>query len=110
MKAEAYLSELELMVVLAILQLGDGAYGVPLSRRLEEVRGRRVAVGHVYAVLERLEKNGLIASSMGEATPERGGRAKRYFRVTEDGLNAARATRAVLDRLWTAVPPKEEMV
>jgi len=58
----------------------------------------------VYAALERLEAKGLVASRLGEATPERGGRAKRYFRVTEDGLRTAHETRRVLSGLWKKLP------
>ena len=76
----------ELMVMLALIRLGDEAYGVPISQEIEERSGRDVAIGSVYAALERLERKGLVASKLGEATPERGGRAKRYFRVTGKGL------------------------
>src|SRR5271170_3329230 len=78
MREQSYLGEFELMVLLTVLRLGDEAYGVPLSRELSATRGRDVAVGSVYAALERLEAKGLIASTLGESTPERGGRAKRY--------------------------------
>ena len=107
MREHTYLGELELMVLLTILRLGDGAYGVPLARELAALRGREVAVGSVYAALDRLEMKGLITSSLGEATPERGGRAKRYFRVTEQGLRSIRATREVLGSLWNALPPQK---
>ncbi|HSY01022.1 MAG TPA: helix-turn-helix transcriptional regulator [Acidobacteriaceae bacterium] len=100
-----YLGEFELMVLLAVIRLGDEAYGVPLTRELGEVRGREVSAGSVYAALERLEAKGLVSSNLGEATPERGGRAKRYFRVTEDGLSTARETRRVLNGLWKKLPP-----
>jgi DNA-binding PadR family transcriptional regulator len=63
-----------------------------------------VSAGSVYAALERLEAKGLVTSSLGETTPERGGRAKRYFRVTEDGLRTAHETRRVLNQLWKKLP------
>jgi DNA-binding PadR family transcriptional regulator len=107
MREHGYLSEFELMVLLTVMRLGDGAYGVPLARELGALRGREVAVGSVYAALDRLEMKGLVASSLGEATPERGGRAKRYFRVTEQGLRSIRGTREVLDSLWKSLPPQE---
>ena len=103
-----YLGEFELMILLTILRLGDEAYGVPLSRELSLSRGRRVSVGSVYAALDRLETKGLIASSLGEATPERGGRAKRYFRLTEQGLRSIHETRSVLNKLWKSLPTPEE--
>jgi PadR family transcriptional regulator, regulatory protein PadR len=104
MREHSYLGEFELMVLLTILHLGDEAYGVPLSRELAVQRGREVSVGSVYAALDRLEGKGLIASHLGESTPERGGRAKRYFRVTEQGLRSVQATRRVLSKLWKSLP------
>ncbi len=100
----SYLGEFELMVMLALVRLGDDAYGVPISRELEKHRGRDVSVGSVYAALERLERKGLVASSLGDPTPERGGRAKRYFQVTREGLQQIRATRHLLTRLWRRLP------
>ncbi len=104
MRERGYLGEFELMVLLAVLHLRDEAYGVPLARDLGRRRGREVSVGSVYAALERLELKGLVSSRLGESTPERGGRAKRYFRVTEDGLQSARETRKVLQTLWRSLP------
>lgn len=100
------LPEFELMVLLAVLQLGDEAYGVSLARELTEIQGRTVAIGSVYTALERLEGKGAVSSVLGESTPERGGRAKRYFRVTPRGLRAAHATREVMERLWQALPAR----
>jgi len=108
MREQSYLGEFELMVLLTVLRLGDEAYGVPLSRELSATRGRDVAVGSVYAALERLEAKGLIASTLGESTPERGGRAKRYFRITDHGLRSVHETRKVLTRLWRSLPPLGE--
>jgi PadR family transcriptional regulator, regulatory protein PadR len=109
MKDPSYLGEFELMVLLTIIHLGEDAYGVPLSRELAIRRGRDVSVGSVYAALDRLEAKGFVASYLGESTPERGGRAKRYFRVTQQGLRSAHATRNVLSKLWKSLPsPGEE--
>jgi PadR family transcriptional regulator PadR len=107
MREHSYLGEFELILLLTILRLGDDAYGVPLSRELSAVRGRDVAVGSVYAALDRLELKGLIASSLGESSPERGGRAKRYFRVTAAGIRSMEETRRVLTGLWKALPSAE---
>jgi PadR family transcriptional regulator, regulatory protein PadR len=104
MKGPSYLGEFELMVLLTIIRLGDDAYGVPLSRELAITRGRDVSVGSVYAALDRLEAKGFVTSQLGESTPERGGRAKRYFRVTEQGLRSAHATRSALSKLWKSLP------
>jgi PadR family transcriptional regulator, regulatory protein PadR len=104
MLRRGYLGEFELMVILTLIHLGDDAYGVPISRELEKRRGRGVSVGSVYAALERLEQKGLVASSLGDPTPERGGKAKRYFRVTKEGLRQLHQTRQVLTRLWRTLP------
>jgi DNA-binding PadR family transcriptional regulator len=104
MREHAYLGEFELILLLTILRLGDDAYGVPLSRELCQLRGSDVSVGSVYAALDRLELKGLISSRLGGATAERGGRAKRYFRVTEVGLRSVEETRRVLTKLWKVLP------
>ena len=104
MTDRSYLGEFELMILLAILHLGDQAYGVPIARELERHRGREVSIGSVYAALERLETKGLIASSLGDPTPERGGKAKRYFRVNREGMRQVNETRRVLTSLWKQVP------
>jgi PadR family transcriptional regulator, regulatory protein PadR len=107
MREHSYLGEFELILLLTILRLGDDAYGVPLARELSTLRGRDVSVGSVYAALDRLELKGLIASSLGKSSPERGGRAKRYFRVSADGIRAVQETRRVLTGLWKALPSAE---
>jgi DNA-binding PadR family transcriptional regulator len=104
MSERGYLGEFELMVILAVMQLGEEAYGVPICRELEKHRGREVAVGSVYAALERLERKGLISSSLGDPTPERGGKAKRYFRSTKEGIREAQETRQVLTKMWKNLP------
>ncbi len=92
------------MLLLAVFHLGEGAYGVPISRELERYRGKDVSVGSVYAALERLEEKGLVSSTLGDPTPERGGKAKRFFRITREGLRQVRETRRVLTKLWRAIP------
>jgi PadR family transcriptional regulator, regulatory protein PadR len=104
MSERGYLGEFELMLLLAVIHLGDEAYGVPISRELEKHRGKDVAVGSVYAALERLEAKGLVSSMLGDPTPERGGKAKRFFRITKEGLRQVHETRRVLTRLWQTIP------
>jgi DNA-binding PadR family transcriptional regulator len=104
MTARAYLGEFELMLLLAVVHLGDEAYGVPISRELEAHRGRDVSLGSVYAALERMEAKGLVVSVLGDPTPERGGKAKRYFRITKEGLRQVHETRRVLTELWRRLP------
>ena len=108
MREHNYLGEFELILLLTLIRLGDEAYGVPLSRELALMRGRDVSIGSVYAALDRLELKGLVASSLGESTPERGGRAKRYFRVTKQGLRSVHETRKVLSKLWKSLPSVSE--
>jgi len=107
MTDRSYLGEFELMILLAVIHLGEEAYGVPISRELEAQRGRDVSVGSVYAALERMEGKGLVSSSVGDPTPERGGKAKRFFRITKEGLRQVHETRRVLTRLWRSLPELE---
>ena len=78
----------EQLILLALARLGDDAYGVSIRKEIAERTGRDVNIGAVYATLDRLESKGLTASTVGESTPERGGRAKRYFRLTSTGVQA----------------------
>jgi len=102
--ARQYLTDFELMILLAILRIGDNAYGVPIAAEIEETAGRVVLLGAIYAALDRLEENGLVASSYGDSTPERGGRAKRYFKVTPKGLKAVKETQRAFSALWSGIP------
>jgi PadR family transcriptional regulator, regulatory protein PadR len=104
MSRRSWLGELELMVVLAVIRLGEDAYGVPIARELEAQGGRQVAFGSVYAALERLEEKGLVTSALAEPTQDRGGRAKRYFQATEKGIREVRETQRVLAGLWKGLP------
>jgi DNA-binding PadR family transcriptional regulator len=105
--APQLLTDFELMILLAIMRAGDEAYGVVIAREIETTARRGVLLGAVYAALERLERNGLVASKLGEPTATRGGRAKRYFRVTPQGLRAVKDTRRALVALWSGVPRLE---
>src|SRR5687767_8840551 len=98
------LTDFELMILLAILRIGDDAYGVPIAQEIERTANRRVVVAAVYTALDRLERNGLVSSTIGEPTPERGGRAKRYFQVTPQGMRAVKETQRALVALWKGVP------
>jgi PadR family transcriptional regulator PadR len=102
-----HFGDLELLVMLALVRLDQHAYGVSIAREIEETGKRRVALGSVYAALERLQAQGLVKSVMGEATPERGGRAKRYFQITGSGLHELQATRKTLMSMWQDVPTLE---
>jgi DNA-binding PadR family transcriptional regulator len=107
MRKRAYLGNFELIVMLVLIRLGENAYGVPIAREIE-ARGRRgVSLAGIYATLDRLETKGLVSSQVGEPTPERGGRAKRYFQVTPKGLREVRQTQGALKRLWQDLPQLE---
>jgi PadR family transcriptional regulator len=106
--ARHLLTDFELMLLLATLRVGEDAYGVRIAREIEETSGRRVLLGAAYAALERLERNGLVSSSLGSATPQRGGRSKRIFRVTPRGLRAVRDTQQALTAMWRNIPQLKE--
>jgi DNA-binding PadR family transcriptional regulator len=96
MSGRDYLGEFEHIVVLALLRLNDQAYGVTVRQEIEFRTKREVSIGAVYATLDRLEKKGYVKSRRGDPTPERGGRSKRFFRVTSKGVVAInRAQRAL---------------
>jgi DNA-binding PadR family transcriptional regulator len=95
-----FLGEFEQMVLLAVARLGERGYGMAIMEELAETTGTEVAVGSVYAALDRLERAGFVSSAVGEPTPERGGRAKRFFRLTPDGAWALNRSRRVLAALW----------
>jgi len=104
MKTGHHLSDFELIAMLVLLRLGEDAYGVPIAREIEEQTKREVKLGSVYAALERLEEKGFVASELGQPTQERGGRAKRYFHITQQGMREVRETRRTLIRLWQGIP------
>ena len=99
-----FLGGFELLVLLALIRLGDEAYGVPIAKAIEESSGRSVAIGSLYLTLKRLEQKKLVSSYRGEPTKARGGRAKTYFRVTAKGLRAATHAQRTLTALWRGVP------
>ena len=107
MAKREFLGGFELLVLLALIRLGDEAYGVPISEAIEESSGKDVAIGSVYITLERLESKGLVSSRLGEPTAERGGRAKTYFKVTAKGLRQVRNAQRTLVSLWKGIPQLE---
>ena len=91
-----YLGEFEHIVVLALLRLSDRAYGVTVRQEIASRISREVSIGAIYATLDRLERKGYVKSVLGDPTPERGGRSKRYFRVTAKGVAAVNRTHRAL--------------
>ncbi len=101
------LGHFELLVLLALLRQGDEAYGVPIANAIAETTGKRVILASVYNTLERLEEKGFVRSAFGDPTPERGGRAKRYFSITTAGMREVRAAKKALTVLWRGIPVHE---
>lgn len=93
------LGSLEHIVLLALLRLEANAYGMTIRREIEARTGRNISIGAVYTTLERLEAKGYVSSSLGEPTAERGGRAKRLFRIEADGQRALRASQDAIRRM-----------
>lgn len=94
------IAEFELRILLAVLQCAADAYAVRIHDELRARTGRRVAIGAVYVTLDRLVRKGWLTSKLGDPSPERGGRAKRYYAVTARGRAAVRAEIRAMHRLW----------
>lgn len=101
MSSRDYLGEFELVVLLALARLGDGAYGASIHREILEATGRDVSIPAVYVTLKRMERKGLVASRLQE--PEEGGRATRNYRVLPEGREAMARSRVLLERLWSGL-------
>jgi DNA-binding PadR family transcriptional regulator len=97
------LGEFEEFTLLAVRALGDGTYAVPVQQYVEDATGRRVSMGAIYAALTRLEDKGFVRSTMGEPTAQRGGKPKRHYRVTPEGLKTARELHRVRERIWKEI-------
>lgn len=93
------LGEFEQMVLLSILRLDETAYGVSIRAEIAEHAGRSVAPGALYTALDRLEDKGFVTSRVGDPTPERGGRAKRYYKVSASGLSALKRAQSAYQSL-----------
>jgi DNA-binding PadR family transcriptional regulator len=108
MTDRAFLGEFEQMVLSAVLRLGDRAYGAAILTEIAAQTGRQPSSGALYVTLDRLESKGLIETRRGDPTPERGGRPKRFVRVTREGLRALRDVRQALLRLWRGIENRLE--
>ncbi len=100
MSRSAFLGEFEQITLLAVARLKEDAYGVAIRNEIEERSMRPVSIGSVYAALDRMERKGLIHSDVGSPTPERGGRAKRFYELRPPGLEAVVNARETLARFW----------
>ena len=95
-----FLGEFEHVVLLAVARLETTAYGMAIQREIEARTGRDVGIGSVYSALDRMEKKGFVSSSVGEPTPERWGRAKRFYTLDWPGFVALERTREMYANLW----------
>ncbi len=94
-----YLGEFEHVVLLALMRLDEKAYGASIRMEIEATTGRSPSIGALHATLERLERKGLVSSWIGEPSPERGGKAKRHFRIQAAGVSALKTMNASLRKL-----------
>jgi PadR family transcriptional regulator PadR len=106
MARREHLGEFEQIVLLAVLRLGEDAYGVPIRSEIERRTGRSLTVGALYRTLDRLENKGYVNSWFSDPTPERGGRSKRYFSVRPLGLRTLQASRDALAAMWEGLEPQ----
>ena len=97
------LGHFELVVLLALMRLNDEAYGLPIFEEIGARMGREVALGSVYAALSRLEDKGYVTSRLGAPTASRGGKAKRFFRVTDEGVREVHGVRRTLVSMWQGI-------
>jgi DNA-binding PadR family transcriptional regulator len=101
------LSRIEEIILLAIWRLGDKAYGMAVREEVIKATGKKWLLGAIYGPLGRLQKNGYVTSVKGEPTPERGGRAKVYYRVTKKGKKALVDLYRVQKLIWEGISPQK---
>jgi DNA-binding PadR family transcriptional regulator len=110
MMKRVYLGEFEELVLLIVAMLEEQAYGVKITHEIIEQTDRNVRLNQVHASLHRLEEKGMIASKMGDPTPERGGRRKRIFTITAYGRSTLIEMNTVRSHLWNLLPASMKMV
>lgn len=101
-----FLGEFEQLVLLALIRLGEGAYGMTVRREIEERAARDVSIGAVYATLDRLEEKGLAKSYAGDSSDARGGRAKKCFRITGAGASALERSQQAVRQMLEGLPKR----
>jgi DNA-binding PadR family transcriptional regulator len=100
MPRREHIGEFEQIVLLAVLRLGDDAYGVPIRQEIEKRTGRSLTVGALYRTFDRLEDKGYLTSWFSDPTAARGGRSRRYFKIAPAGVRALRESREALTAMW----------
>ena len=101
---KTYIGELEEVILLTVAILQEEAYGVAIGLHMERQLNRKLSISAIHATLHRLSKKGYVSSSMGGATAERGGRKKRYFKVTTAGCRVLNEIQDARNLLWSQVP------
>jgi len=101
-----FLGEFEQIVLMALIHLGENAYGMRVRQEIETRTGRAVSIGAVYATLCRLEEKSYISSKLSEPTAERGGKAKRFFEITASGVRALRHSQLALRQMMSGLPAR----
>lgn len=99
-----FLTRMEEILLLTVYQLGEDAYGVTIRARVEELLGKSVSIGAVYVPLDRLTERGFLETWHSDPTPQRGGRRKKHYRLTQNGIKILGETKALNDTLWAQIP------
>lgn len=99
----AFLGEFEQLILLAVVRLKDAAYGIKIRDEIEARTGRDISIGSVYSAIDRMERRAFVSSQLGEPSSERGGRAKRFYRIERPGVAALHESQASLASLWDGV-------
>jgi PadR family transcriptional regulator PadR len=97
------LTRTEEFILLSVYQLGDNAYGITIRNHIEQIMKKDFSVGAIYVPLERLENKGLLTSYTGEPTSERGGRRKRFYKITPNGMVALKEIKRLHDTFWANI-------
>lgn len=100
------LGDFEMLLLLAVIRLGPGAHGGSVREDIERRTGRVASPGAVYTAFDRLERRGLVASWLGDPTPQRGGKRKRHYRIEPAGVEMLRRTRQAIDAMSRGLAPK----
>jgi PadR family transcriptional regulator PadR len=108
MSPRQYPGEFEQVVLLTVARLKDEAYGMAIRQEIADRTGRDVGIGSVYSALDRMEAKGFVSSALGDPTPERGGRAKRYYRLERAGVSALYRAREMFASLWDGLVLERE--
>jgi PadR family transcriptional regulator PadR len=98
------LSRIEELILLTVWQLEDEAYGIPIRNKIIKLTGKKWSVGAIYVPLDRLVKWGFLISSQSKPTAERGGRSKRYYKISSEGLDALTQVKRMIDLLRMDLP------